>query len=89
MGFSLGFKGLNRYRMLKFSKLQVCTVTLRRFFTSRPGMIRFMFPMEHEASLSCLSMNRGLYIGPNADHYWWSFKQSVLMAAVTHCFSCT
>jgi hypothetical protein len=46
-------------------------------------MIRFMFPVEHEPSLLCLRMNRGLYIRPNADHYWWSFKQSVGMAAVT------
>jgi len=45
-------------------------------------MIHFMFPVEHEASLLCLRMNRGLYIRPNADHYWWSFKQSVGMAAV-------
>jgi len=25
---------------------------------------------------------RFVYIRPNADHYWWSFKQSVGMAAV-------
>jgi hypothetical protein len=46
-------------------------------------MIRFIFPVEHEASLLCLRMNRGLYISRNADHYWWSFKQCVGMAAVT------
>jgi len=45
-------------------------------------MFRFVFPVEHEASLLCLRMNRGLYIRPNAGHYWWSFKQSVGMAAV-------
>ena len=46
-------------------------------------MIHFMFPVEHEASLLCLRMKRGLYIRPNADHYWWYFKWSVGMAAVT------
>lgn len=74
---------LNQYRMLKFSELHVYNITVKHFFTSRPGMICFMFPVEHEPSHLCLRMNRGLYVRPNADHYWWSFKRSVGMAAVT------
>jgi len=69
--------------MLKFSKLHVYTIAVKHFLTSRPGMIRFMFPVEHETSLLHLRMIRVLCIRPDADHYWWSFKQSVGMAAVT------